>query len=83
MANTPQLRGQVTYVATDRTDSADGRHSYYAVRVTIDPAQLRAARLDLRSGMPAETHIETTSRSLLSYMFKPLRDQFARAFTDN
>jgi HlyD family secretion protein len=51
--------------------------------VTIDPAQLRAARLDLRSGMPAETHIETTSRSLLSYMFKPLRDQFARAFTDN
>lgn len=83
MANTPQFRGRVTYVATDRTDSADGRHSYYAVRVTIDPAQLQAAKLELRSGMPAETHIETTSRSLLSYMFKPLRDQFARAFTDN
>lgn len=83
MANTPQLRGKVTYVATDRTDSPDGRHSHYAVRVTIDPAALRAARLDLRSGMPAETHIETASRSLLSYMFKPLRDQFARAFTDN
>ncbi len=83
MASTPQLRGKVAYVATDRTDNPQNNHSYYIARVVLDPAELRAARLDLRSGIPAETHIETASRSLLSYMFKPLRDQFARAFTDN
>jgi HlyD family secretion protein len=33
--------------------------------------------------MPAEVHIQTGSRSLLSYITKPLRDQIARAFRDN
>jgi HlyD family secretion protein len=33
--------------------------------------------------MPAETYIETGNRSLLSYVTKPLRDQFMRAFRDN
>ena len=39
--------------------------------------------MKLRSGMPAEVHIETGDRSMLSYLTKPLRDQFARAFRDN
>jgi len=39
--------------------------------------------LDLRSGMPAEVYIETGRRSLISYLLKPLRDQFMRAFRDN
>jgi molybdate transport system substrate-binding protein len=37
----------------------------------------------LRSGTPAEVHIQTGDRSLLSYIFKPLKDQFARAFRDS
>lgn len=82
-ASTPELRGKVIYVATDRSDNTESKQSYYTVRVAIDQADLKAQKLDLRSGMPAETHIETGSRSLLSYMFKPLRDQFARAFSDN
>lgn len=82
-ASTPELRGKVIYVATDRSDNAESKQSFYTVRVAIDQADLKAQKLDLRSGMPAETHIETGSRSLLSYMFKPLRDQFARAFSDN
>jgi multidrug efflux pump subunit AcrA (membrane-fusion protein) len=53
------------------------------VRIAVDQAQLKAERLDLRSGMPAEVHIHTGNRSMLSYITKPLRDQFARAFRDN
>ena len=53
------------------------------VRVVVDQAQLRKEGLTLRSGMPAEVYIQTGYRSMLSYLFKPLRDQMLRAFRDN
>ena len=80
---TPEIMGKVTYVATDRTDNPERQASFYMVRVAVDQAQLKREGLALRSGMPAEVHIETGRRSLLSYMTKPLRDQFSRAFRDN
>jgi multidrug efflux pump subunit AcrA (membrane-fusion protein) len=43
----------------------------------------RWPEMKLRPGMPAEVFIRTGSRSMLSYITKPLRDQFARAFRDN
>jgi HlyD family secretion protein len=75
--------GKVTYVATDRTDNPESKASFYMVRVAVDQAQLKREGLELRSGMPAEVHIETGRRPLLSYVTKPLRDQFSRAFRDN
>lgn len=82
-AATPEVNGKVVYVSTDRSDNPERKESFYMVRVAIDQAELKRQGLALRSGMPVETHIQTGSRSLLSYMFKPLRDQFARAFSDN
>lgn len=83
LSATPDIPGKVTYVATDRSDNPETRESYYMVRVAIDQARLAGEGLALRSGMPAEVHIATGDRSLLSYVTKPLRDQFARAFRDN
>lgn len=83
LAATPEIGGMVTYVATDRTENAESRQSFYMVRVEIDQEVVRREGLKLRSGMPAEVHIETGNRSMLSYITKPLRDQFARAFRDN
>lgn len=80
LATTPEIDGEVTYVATDRTDDTEAQASFFTVRVAIDQSQLRRERLALRSGMPAEVQIQTGARSLLSYITKPLRDQFARAF---
>jgi HlyD family secretion protein len=82
-AATPELPGRVIYVATDRSENADLKQVYYLVHIAFDPAALAQAHLDLKSGMPAEVHIASGSRSLLSYLMKPLRDQFARAFRDN
>lgn len=82
-AATPEILGQVIYVATDRSDNPEARQSFYMVRVAIDQKALARERLDLRSGMPAEVYIQTGRRTLLSYLTKPLRDQFARAFRDN
>lgn len=80
---TPEILGRVTYVATDRSDNPETKTSFFMVRIALDQAALKRENMALRSGMPADVHIETGSRSLLSYFFKPLRDQLARAFNDN
>jgi len=82
-AATPEITGKVIYVATDRSENAEARTSYYVARIAVDQAAIRREALELRSGMPAEVYIETGSRPLLSYVTKPLRDQFSRAFRDN
>lgn len=79
---TPEIAGRVTYVSADRSENPRDQQPFFVVRIEIDQRQLGRERLALRSGMPAEVHIQTDDRSLLSYAFKPLRDQFARAFRD-
>ena len=82
-AATPELPGHVIYVASDRSSDPEGKSAFYTVRVAVDQAALASAGLKLRGGMPAEVYIATGNRSMLSYIFKPLRDQFARSFRDN
>ena len=80
---TPEIPGEVTYVATDRSQDPQTMQPFFMVRVAIDHAMLKREGLALRSGMPAEVHVETGHRSMLSYITKPLRDQFSRAFKDS
>lgn len=81
---TPEVTGVVTLVAPDRTTNPQTGQSYFAARVAVDPKDIaRHRELALRVGMPAEVFIETGDRSMMSYLTKPLRDQFARAFRDN
>lgn len=84
VGTTPEFTGRVDYVAPERTTDEQAGTSYYAVRVALAESRLpREIELALRPGMPAEVFIETGSRSMLSYITKPLRDQFARAFRDD
>jgi HlyD family type I secretion membrane fusion protein len=84
VTTTPELAGTVVYAAAERVTDADGQRSYFPVRIALDPARLsRRDAVALKSGMPAEIFIETGDRSMISYLTKPLRDQFARAFRDN
>jgi HlyD family secretion protein len=78
--STPEMPGRVTYVATDRTVDPATKAEFYSVRIEIDVKALHREHLKLRSGMPAEIFISTGDRSLLSYLSKPLTDQFARSF---
>ena len=81
---TPEIPGKVTFVAAERTTDREAKQTYYAVRVEVDEKALQAEKdIRLKPGMPAEIFIETSTRSMLSYLTKPLRDQFARAFRDN
>jgi HlyD family secretion protein len=80
-ASTPEFDGEVIFVSADPVSDTETGIRFFRVRVALTPAsQQTASRLELVSGMPAELFIETGSRSMLSFITKPLMDQFARAF---
>jgi HlyD family secretion protein len=80
---TPQLIGQVSYVSPDTTRDQQTGTSYFTVRIMLsEEERRRLAGLQLVSGMPAEVFMQTGSRTMLSYLFKPILDQFERAFVE-
>lgn len=80
---TPQLIGQVSFVSPDTTRDQQSGVSYFTVRIMLPEEERRLlAGLQLVSGMPAEVFMQTGSRTMLSYLFKPILDQFQRAFVE-
>ncbi|MFY9601153.1 MAG: HlyD family type I secretion periplasmic adaptor subunit, partial [Pseudolabrys sp.] len=54
---------------------------FYAVRVTLPPSERRRlGNLQLVSGMPVEVFLQTGSRTMMSYLLKPITDQVLRTF---
>ena len=80
---TPQLTGTVSYVSADTSRDQQTSASYFTVRVTLpEDERRRLAGLQLVSGMPAEVFMQTGSRTMMSYLLKPITDQFQRAFVE-
>jgi HlyD family secretion protein len=80
---TPEFTGEVQRVAADLTREPQLNQAYYMTRIHLSDTELqRLGTLKLVPGMPAEVHIQTTLRTPLSYLMKPLTDQFARAFRE-
>jgi HlyD family secretion protein len=50
--------------------------------VTLPEDEHRIAGLQLVAGMPAEVFMQTGSRTMLSYLLKPILDQVRRAFVE-
>jgi protease secretion system membrane fusion protein len=82
-ATTPQLEGVLETVSADRlTDEQTGIPYYRAqIRVTDSSLHKLGDRV-IRPGMPVDVVIRTGERSLLSYLFKPLRDRSRQAMVD-
>lgn len=79
---TPVLDGEVVFISAERATERETGASYYRVRVKLDPKDIVEKNLKLVPGMPVDVFISTGSRSMLSYLTKPLSDQFSRAFRD-
>jgi HlyD family secretion protein len=80
---TPELNGTLASVSAEVTKEPQTGQQYYTARIKIEEDELkRLGKLDLVPGMPAEVQIRTTERSALSYLLKPLQDQFAKAFKE-
>ena len=80
-ATTPECKGTVQRVSADLIKDSQRQISYFLARMTLTDQDtcLRDTRR-LQPGMPAEVHIQTGERNVLSYVMKPLSDQMSRAF---
>ncbi|CBJ79637.1 Alkaline protease secretion protein aprE [Xenorhabdus bovienii str. Jollieti] len=73
---TPKVTGKVTVISADRLVDGVTREPYYQMRVRVTPEGMaQLAGLHIKPGMPVEVFVKTGSRSLLSYLFKPLMDR--------
>jgi HlyD family secretion protein len=80
---TPQLTGTVSFVSPDTSHDQQTNAPYFTVRVTLpEDERRRLAGQQLVPGMPAEVFMQTGSRTMVSYIFKPLADQMRRAFVE-
>ena len=76
--------GKVSWIAADQTEDQRTGSSYYTVRIGVPDAEVaRLHGLKIIPGMPVEAFIQTESRTMLSYLIKPLRDQVMRTFRES
>ena len=75
--------GQKTVLRLSAFNQRTGQ-SYYTIRVSMPPEEVK--RLGdtnkIIPGMPVEAFVQTGDRTMLSYLMKPLSDQFMRAFRE-
>jgi HlyD family secretion protein len=73
----------VTRLSPDTVRDKDTGQFYYTARITPDNGDLaRLADHKLLPGMPVEPFIETSRRTALSFLTKPLTDQFERTLRE-
>ena len=78
---TPEVDGEVIHIGADVTQEDKATEPYYSVRIRVAESGLASLQgLQLLAGMPVEAFIETTPRTVASFLVKPLSDQLARAF---
>jgi len=76
---TPEIAGVVMRVGADLTRDTQANSVFYVVR--IRPEDMPKG-VKLVPGMPVEAFIATGERTAISYLVKPISDQFARAFRE-
>jgi len=79
----PQARGTVTYVSADLSHDQQSNSGFYTLRIDLRGGERHHLNgLTLVSGMPVEVFLQTGSRTMLAYLFKPITDQLHRMFNE-
>jgi HlyD family secretion protein len=80
---TPELNGIVSRISGDVVQDQKSNATYYVVRITLPVEEIaRLNGLKLLPGMPVEAFVQTGSRTVFSYLVKPLHDQVMKAFRE-
>ena len=80
---TPQVGGKVIYVSADLTQPQNNLPPYFAIKLRLNKGAIeKLGDNKLIPGMPAEAFVQTRSRSPMSYLLQPLKDQVERAFRE-
>ena len=83
LRTTPEINGTVTRVSADTTTDQRTGQAYYTTRIAMTKSEIaRLGDIKLIPGMPVEAFVQTGERTVLSYLMKPLQDQFMRAFRE-
>ena len=83
MRTTPELNGQVSRVSANVSEDQKTGVRYFTVRIAVPPEELaKLGNLKIISGTPVEAFIHTNSRTVISYLVRPLTDQLQRAFRE-
>ena len=84
LGTTPEVNGTVSRIAADTSTDQRTGQSYYLVRIAMPgDAVGNLGELKLTPGMPVEAFIQTSERTLLSYLVKPLHDQLLHEYRQN
>lgn len=80
---TPQVTGQVSFVSPDITTDQRSNTTFYTIRVVMsEDEHHRLGAVQLIPGMQAEVFVQTGQRTMLSYLMKPIMEQWRRAFVE-
>jgi HlyD family secretion protein len=81
--STPEIDGTVTRISADTSTDKRTGQNYYTIRISLPPREVGRLRgVKLLPGMPVEAFVQTGERTVISYLMKPLHDQFMRAFRE-
>ncbi|MES2606962.1 MAG: HlyD family type I secretion periplasmic adaptor subunit [Pseudomonadota bacterium] len=83
---TPNIPGELVQIAADRTIDEHTGAPYYKVTARVTPAGLKIIadkKLEVRPGMPVELFVKTGSRSMMSYLLKPVVDRAKTSMTED
>lgn len=80
---TPEIEGMIAYVSPATSQDGDATGPYYLGEVELLPGELKKLpSRGLLPGMPVEVYVQTEPRTALSYLAKPITDQFNRALRE-
>jgi HlyD family type I secretion membrane fusion protein len=79
----PILNGKIMSISRDRLSDPEGKTIYFLAIVQVDVKQLpKTFRAKVTAGMPAEVVVPTGERTVLQYLFSPLRDAMRTAMRE-
>jgi HlyD family secretion protein len=79
--STPEIIGNITHIAADMSVDEQTGQMFFTASISVEPEDLAAlGDIDVVTGMPVTAMITTQSRTLFSYLTKPLSDHASLAF---
>jgi HlyD family type I secretion membrane fusion protein len=80
---TPELHGKISYVSAASSSDPSTGQIFYLADVIVTSGELgKLGNSKLLPGMPVEVFVSTSQRTAISFLSKPLTDQFNRAFRE-
>ncbi|WP_310619302.1 HlyD family type I secretion periplasmic adaptor subunit [Flexibacterium corallicola] len=80
---TPELYAKIINISADTTVNERTGQEYYTAKLSIShEEQLKLKGKRLVPGMPVDAFIQTSDRTVLSYLIKPLQDQASYALRE-